>query len=80
MEGEMATTARSAEAQDAIDHAVDVRDVQPDADLEQLMWHVESAFPDLSNDDHEEVEQALADKYFGGYVERCYHTTVTLPA
>jgi hypothetical protein len=57
-------------------HATVVKSYHPDATSEELMDHVASNFPDLSNDEMDVVEQRICDLWFGGVVPLPYEPSM----
>ena len=65
--------------QEAIDHAREVLNLHRGSTSESLMDHVASNFPDLSDEEMDEVEQGICDRWFGGVVPRPYECEVVPP-
>lgn len=49
---------------EAIRHAESVRDHQPGIDFDDLMLHVESNYPELTEDEEDEIRYTMRDRHY----------------
>ncbi len=49
--------------QEAVKHGFDVIEAQPGIDFDSVMLHVESNYPDLSDEEEYQVREAIAERF-----------------